>query len=161
MSPKSLLRHPQAVSSLKDFEEGCFQELIDDTNDDFKKSAKRLVLCSGKIYYELIAAREKLKKDIPIIRVEQFYPFPESRWQDLLKSYKKVAEVVWCQEGPQNNEGWNFMQRWLPSLLNKNQTLIYAGRSAQASPADSFVHVHQKEQQRIVMSALGEETSKS
>ncbi len=157
MSPKSLLRHPLVVSTWEDLEKGQFQEIIDDPAPGIKEKAKRLILCSGKIYYELLDGRSKAKnKDVAIVRAEQLYPFPEKDWAKLLKSYPQATEVIWCQEGPQNMEGWNFMHRWIPALLQKNQTFTYVGRSPQASPADSFLHVHSKEQKRIVQTALGD-----
>lgn len=157
MSPKSLLRHPLCVSSLSEFQDVGFQEVLDDANPALKEKAQRIVLCSGKIYYELLEGRQKAKNpDIPILRVEQFYPFNEELYTKLLASYPKATEIVWCQEGPRNMEGWTFMKEHLAPLLAKHQTLIYVGRAAQASPADSYLHLHLREQKRIVAAALGE-----
>ncbi len=157
MSPKSLLRHPLCVSELKDFQDVGFQEVLDDPNPALKDKAQRIVLCSGKIFYELLEGRQKAKNpDIPVLRVEQFYPFNEELYTKLLASYPKAVEIVWCQEGPRNMEGWTFMKEHLAPLLGKHQTLIYVGRAAQASPADSYLHLHLREQKRIVAAALGE-----
>lgn len=156
MSPKSLLRHPQAVSPLKSFQDS-FQELIDDGDEGLKDKAKRVILCSGKIYYELFSGRQSVRnRNVPLVRVEQFYPFPKEQWINLLSSYRNATEVVWCQEGPQNMEGWAFMMENLTPLLAPHQKLIYVGRAAQASPADSYMHIHLKEQKRIILTALGE-----
>ncbi|MCE9626139.1 MAG: 2-oxoglutarate dehydrogenase E1 component [Deltaproteobacteria bacterium] len=159
MSPKSLLRHPLVISDLKDFQDNVFQEVLDDPDASLKDKAQRMIFCSGKIYYELLEARQKAKNpDIPLLRVEQFYPFSDEQYAKLLASYPKVTEIVWCQEGPRNMEGWTFMKEHLAPLIGKHQTLIYVGRAAQASPADSYLHLHQREQKRIVMTALGDAT---
>ena len=157
MSPKSLLRHPLAVSDIKEFQDGHFQEVIDDSDPSLKDKAERVLLCSGKIYYELLEGRQKAKNpNIPILRVEQFYPFPEELYKKLLSSYPRAKEITWVQEGPRNMEGWSFMKEHLAPLLGKDQTLVYVGRAAQASPADSYMHLHLREQKRIVATALGE-----
>ncbi len=157
MSPKSLLRHPLVVSPLKEFHDGSFREIIDDADESLKEKAKRIVFCSGKIYYDLLEARRSAKtKDVALIRVEQFYPFPKDLWIKLLASYKNATQMIWCQEGPQNMEGWEFVMQNLPPLLGPQQILTYVGRSAQASPADSYMHLHLKEQKRIVLTALGD-----
>lgn len=160
MTPKSLLRHPKAVSPLKDFQDHTFQELLDDKSIPKKNEVRRVVFCSGKLFYELEEGRKKSKdkdavKKIAIVRVEQFYPFPEDQYQKILASYPHATEVVWCQEGPQNMEGYGFMLHHIPPHLKKSQKFIYAGRKPQASPADSYLHLHQQEQKRIVSDALG------
>lgn len=157
MTPKSLLRHASVVSPLEELEKGVFQEVIDDPDPTLKDKAKRLVLCSGKIYYELLEARKTVNnKDVALIRVEQFYPFPREELGGILASYKASADVVWCQEGPQNTEGWGFMLQCLSPLLGSQHTLSYVGRPAQASPADGYTHLYAKEQKRIALTALGE-----
>ncbi len=160
MSPKSLLRHPLVASSWKDFSEGQFQELIDDTDPTLKEKAKRLVICSGKIYYELLEARKSSKNpDVALLRVEQFYPFPKEEWTRILNSYKSVQDIIWCQEGPQNMEGWSFISQHLTPLIvsqKPSAKFFYVGRQMQASPADGVLSVHVKEQKRIVATALGD-----
>jgi 2-oxoglutarate dehydrogenase E1 component len=158
MSPKSLLRHPRCVSSLEDLAQGFFQELIHDPQvaPERRGQIRRVVFCSGKIYYELLEAKEKAaRKDLALVRVEQFYPFPAQRWAETLASYPKAAEIVWCQEGPQNMEGWNFILQHVYPLLAERQSLRYVGRAPQASPADSFLQTHLREQKRIVGEAIG------
>jgi 2-oxoglutarate dehydrogenase E1 component len=160
MTPKSLLRHPKAVSPLKDFQDQTFHELLDDDSVPNKNEVGRIIFCSGKLFYELEEGKKKSKdkeaiKKIAIVRVEQFYPFPEDQYRKILASYPHATEVVWCQEGPQNMEGYGFMLHFMPPHLNKSQKFIYAGRMPQASPADSYLHLHQQEQKRIVSDALG------
>lgn len=157
-TPKSLLRHPMAVSPLDEFTKGCFQEIIDDDNHDLKKTAKRVILCSGKIYYDLIQMREKTRQNVAIIRVEQFYPFAEEKLLTYLKSYVSLKEVVWCQEEPENMGGWWFMQMHLGPKMDKKIPFTYVGRPEQASPAHGFMHVHHEEQEKIIMQALGNQT---
>lgn len=159
MSPKSLLRHPAVVSPFEEFEKGYFKEVLDDGDETLRPKAKRIVLCSGKIYYELLEARQAAKKDVAVIRLEQLYPFPKNALNSILQSYKQATEIVWCQEGPQNMEGWFFMAPNLQPLLKPEQTLTYVGRAAQASPADGYMHLHIKEQKKIVQTALGEAKS--
>ena len=154
MSPKSLLRHPHAVSSLKDLSEGHFHEVIDDVKAKELKKAKRVILCSGKIYYELLKEREENNVHVPILRVEQFYPFPEDRYKQLLQQYPKANEIVWCQEEPQNMGGFWFMHHHLSPLLDGPRKLKYVGRPAQASPSGGYLHVHIAEQLQIVARAL-------
>lgn len=156
MTPKSLLRHPQAVSPITDFTDKVFSEVLDDDNAELKDKATRVVLCSGKIYYELLKGREKSgKTDTAIVRVEQFYPFPHHQLLPLIKSYKKLADLVWCQEEPENMGGWWFICQHLKGRLDKKLTLRYSGRPAQASPAHGYAHIHQTEQEGIVAGALG------
>lgn len=157
MSPKSLLRHPQAVSSLQEFQHGGFQELIDDPEPSLKDKAERLIFSSGKIYYELLKGRQDHgKKNVALIRLEQFYPFPKVQALRLVHSYKKVKDIVWCQEEPQNMGGWNFVAQMLALLLGKEREIRYVGRLPQASPAHGYTHLHQSEQEQIVRKALGE-----
>ncbi len=156
MSPKSLLRHPLAVSSLQDFSEDHFHEILDDQAVSSPEKIKRLVFCSGKIYYDLLQGkRDNSLEDVALVRVEQIYPFPTKRYQEILEKYSRASDVVWCQEGPKNMESWGFMLQFLSPLLKANQTLRYAGRAPQASPADSFLSIHQQEQKRVVQEALG------
>ncbi|MGH7828762.1 MAG: 2-oxoglutarate dehydrogenase E1 component, partial [Candidatus Binatia bacterium] len=158
MTPKSLLRHPHAVSPLRDFTQGHFEEILDDPEigDKGKDNVQRLVLCSGKIDYDLRKGREESKSsNVAVVRVEQFYPFPQKEIAKILKSYQNAKDIIWCQEGPQNMEGWSFMLQFLSPLLDKDQKLHYAGRGPQASPANSYPHLHLKEQKHIVKEALG------
>ena len=149
MSPKSLLRHPRAISDLADFTSGRFQEVIAD--EEVKPaSARKVVLCSGKVYYDLIEKREKDKiKDVAVIRLEQLHPFPKNQINDLLAKYTKAEDFVWLQEEPENMGYWNYIQRIYPERSFK---LI--SRKASASPATGFAKVHAEEQELIIEKAF-------
>ncbi|MEP7339130.1 MAG: multifunctional oxoglutarate decarboxylase/oxoglutarate dehydrogenase thiamine pyrophosphate-binding subunit/dihydrolipoyllysine-residue succinyltransferase subunit [Acidobacteriota bacterium] len=154
MTPKSLLRLPAAVSSLDQFTSGGFLPVIGDAISP--ANVERVLLCSGKVYYDLTAELEKNKTDrIAILRLEQFYPFPLTLLQRWLGSYTKAQELFWVQEEPQNMGGWNFMRPRLEALLTDNQELRYVGRAASASPATGSYTIHQLEQQALVKEALG------
>jgi 2-oxoglutarate dehydrogenase E1 component len=148
MSPKSLLRHPKCVSSINDFTKGTFQELIDDVNVDPKK-VKRVNLCSGKIYYDLLQKQETdQREDVAIVRIEQLYPLPESQIQKLFKKYPK-AEYCWVQEEPKNMGAWMHILRYDWARNFKEIT-----RRSSASPATGYAAVHAREQKAIVDEAF-------
>ncbi|WP_439483576.1 2-oxoglutarate dehydrogenase E1 component [Cyclobacterium plantarum] len=150
MSPKSLLRHPKVVSPLEEFTKGCFREVIVDEQMDPKK-VKRVVLCSGKIYYELAEMREKEKvEDVAIIRVEQLHPLPKNQILKAIKAYGKNVETLWVQEEPENMGYWAFMVRNLFKDLNMD----VIARKASASPATGYHKVHLTEQKQILEKAL-------
>jgi len=155
MSPKSMLRNPLATSSLNDLVTGEFQLAIPADSDLDAKKVDNVILCSGKIYYDLhekfIASK---KKNIAIIRVEQLYPFPVDCIKGLLASYPNAKDIVWCQEEPQNMGAWMTMQPCIMNLLTKGQTLRYAGRPSSASPAAGYHSVHEKEQEALIADAL-------
>ena len=116
-----------------------------------------MVLCSGKIYYDLLETRKKHKNsETAIIRVEQFYPFAKDQLGEILSSYKGLKELIWCQEGPQNTEGWSFMMQMMETVPGLALPLKYVGRAAQASPTDGYLHLHIREQKKIIHTALGE-----
>src|SRR5258706_2402355 len=145
-SPKSLLRHPAVVSPLKDFTKGSFQEVIDDANVD-AKAIKRVVLSTGKIYYDLLEGQQKKKtKDVAIVRMEQLHPFPEKQLAAVLKKYKG-SKLTWVQEEPANMGYWTF-------ILRNMQGLDVISRKASASPATGYSKVHKAEQEKIVNTAL-------
>ncbi|WP_194975753.1 2-oxoglutarate dehydrogenase E1 component [Aquiflexum lacus] len=149
MSPKSLLRHPKVVSPVEEFTNGRFREIIGDTNVK-AKDVKRVVLCSGKIYYDLEEAREKEKvTDVAIIRIEQLHPLPKKQILEELKAYKN-AEIVWVQEEPENMGYWNFILR----LLYKDLPMELIARKTSASPATGYHKVHVQEQAAIIEKAL-------
>lgn len=156
MSPKSLLRHPQAVCNVGELAAGSFQPFIPDTDMDNKKSIERIIICSGKVYYDLIKEKEEQNKDhVAITRLEQFYPFPDQDIEKYLKEFKSVKQIVWCQEEPKNMGAWTFVNPRLQKLLQKNQTLGYAGRLASASPAAGQKKIHEAEQAKLIAEALG------
>ncbi|MGH9845554.1 MAG: 2-oxoglutarate dehydrogenase E1 component, partial [Blastocatellia bacterium] len=161
MTPKSLLRLPQAVSSLDQLASGGFYPVIGDTVNP--ADVQRVLICSGKVYYDLMAAQYADREGgaaasngrIAILRLEQFYPFPQSLLQQWLAAYGNAGEIFWVQEEPQNMGGWNFMRPRLEALLRDGQTLRYVGRTASASPATGSYTIHQLEQQAFVKEALG------
>jgi 2-oxoglutarate dehydrogenase E1 component len=139
MSPKSLLRHPGAVSSLADFTQGSFQEIIDDPLPS--KKAERIILCSGKVYYDLLDYREKNKvANTALIRVEQLYPLHRDRLAEIADAYGRDARLVWCQEEPQNMGAWSFIAPQLEELFGRKA--VYAGRDAASSPAVGLLALH-------------------
>lgn len=144
MTPKSLLRHPACISALTDFTEGTFQEIIDD-NYTKVKDVKRVLMCTGKIYYELLAHQQENKiKNVAIVRLEQLYPMPETQLDELYKKYKG-AEFCWVQEEPKNMGAWLYLLRW-----DNNLHLKRISRESSASPATGFSKVHAKEQAAII-----------
>ena len=153
MTPKQLLRRKQAVSSLNDFVTGRFQEVIDDSVAPDR--VKRVVLCSGKVYYDLVNQREKSNKtrEIAILRLEQFYPWPADALKAALGRYRSAREWVWCQEESQNMGGWTFTAPRLRELTG--QDFQYVGRDASASPATGSHTVHDREQEELVEAAIG------
>lgn len=155
MSPKSLLRHPLAVSELDELANGSFQLAIGEVDAIAAENVKRVILCSGKVYYDLLEQRRKNEQtDVAIIRIEQLYPFPHQTLLDLLKPYAHVSDFVWCQEEPQNQGAWYCSRHNFVEVIPAHATLHYAGRPASASPAVGYLSVHQKQQQDLVNDAL-------
>ncbi len=155
MTPKSLLRHPKVLSTPDDFTRGRFQECIDDVHGLSPDAVRRVVLCSGKVYYDLLAEHEKRSiKDIAILRVEQFYPFATHEAQRLLQKYSAAKEICWVQEEPKNMGGWSFLMPLLTDILRQDQTLQYIGRDASASTATGSLKVHTEVQEQIVADGL-------
>jgi 2-oxoglutarate dehydrogenase E1 component len=160
MTPKSLLRLPAAGSSLDELTAGGFRPLINDTELTDTGPVERIVLCSGKVFYDLNEARKKARGTSPndsrvaIVRCEQFYPFPLKGLSEILAGYPTAKELVWCQEEPKNMGGWTFMESRLENLLTRCERPRYVGREASASPATGSYTVHTQEQQRLVNEAL-------
>jgi len=159
MTPKSLLRHAKATSKLGELTSGGFREIIGDTNMMEADEIRRVVLTSGKIYYELMDQREKLgATNVAIIRIEQYYPFPQAELQDVLMRYPVTAEVCWVQEEPQNMGAWRFLRDRIQPLLDPaRRSLRYIGRAESASPAPGSLKRHQSEQAEILAEAFGTE----
>jgi 2-oxoglutarate dehydrogenase E1 component len=155
MSPKSLLRNPLASSSLNELAEGGFQLMIPEIDDIDAKKVDRVIITSGKIYYELLQHRRDQKLDnVAIVRLEQLYPFPEDVCRKMLATYANAKDIIWCQEEPQNQGAWVTMAPFISSVLGKGQKLRYVGRKSSASPAVGYHSVHEKEQEEIVTQAL-------
>jgi len=152
MSPKSLLRHKQVVSPLEDLVVGRFQEFLEDPLTP--ENPRRLVLCSGKVYYDLIAGRaERGIDDVAIVRVEQFYPFHTELFERVVAPYRGAADVVWAQEETRNRGGWAFMMPRLMELF-PDRPLKYVGRQPSASPATGSSSIHRNQQAELVREAL-------
>jgi 2-oxoglutarate dehydrogenase E1 component len=155
MSPKSLLRHPLAVSTLDELANGTFLPAIGEVDELDPKGVKRVVMCSGKVYYDLLEQRRKNdQKDVAIVRIEQLYPFPHKAVQEALKPFAHVHDFVWCQEEPLNQGAWYCSQHHFREVIPFGSALRYAGRPASASPAVGYMSVHQKQQQDLVNDAL-------
>ena len=155
MSPKSLLRHPLAVSSLEEMSTGIFHNVIGEVDELDSKAVERVVFCSGKVYYELLEQRRKNEfNNVAIVRIEQLYPFPEQELQVVLKEYQHVKQFVWCQEEPQNQGAWYCSQHNFRAAIPEGTYLTYAGRKASAAPAAGYMSLHVKEQQALVTQAL-------
>jgi 2-oxoglutarate dehydrogenase E1 component len=155
MTPKSLLRHRLAVSTKAELINGHFEEMIPEIDPIDAKKVTRVVICGGKVYYDLLQKRRELKLDnVAIIRIEQLYPFPEKALSACLASYKHAKEVVWCQEEPKNQGAWYCSQHHIVASLAPGQTLSYAGRDACASPATGYHSIHVEQQTALVAQAL-------
>ena len=159
MTPKGLLRAPHAMSPIGDFTSGRFEWIIDDplsTSADARAGVTRLVLCSGKVYYDIAGYGERAgKSDTAVVRTELLYPFPRKQMTDLLASYPNVREVVWAQEEPLNHGPYQYMLQRVKPLLADGVTWSYAGRPKRSSPSEGYTSVHLVEQERIVREALG------
>ena len=158
MTPKSLLRNKDATSPLSEFVRGSFQTVIADSREEVNKKAdkvKRVIVCSGKVYYDLVKKREEKElDDVAIIRVEQLYPFPHKAFAAELKKYPNATDIVWCQDEPQNQGAWFFVQHYIHENMLDGQKLGYSGRAASASPAVGYSHLHQDQQKALVEGAF-------
>jgi 2-oxoglutarate dehydrogenase E1 component len=144
-TPKSLLRHPKCVSVIEDFTKGGFKEVIDDSSAD-AKSIKKIVFCSGKLYYDLLEKKETDKRnDVALIRLEQLYPFPKNQIDAILKKYSSAKEIIWTQEEPENMGAYSYLLRIWKGVNFKN-----ISRHDSASPATGSHKMHDKEQKQLV-----------
>ena len=156
MTPKSLLRNKDATSPLFEFTKGTFQTVIPENKELKGDKIKRVITCSGKVYYDLVKKREeKGLDDVVILRVEQLYPFPHKAFAAELKRYPNATDVVWCQDEPQNQGAWFFVQHYIHENMLEGQKLGYSGRAASASPAVGYSHLHQEQQKALVEGAFG------
>jgi 2-oxoglutarate dehydrogenase E1 component len=155
MTPKSLLRHKMSVSPLTELSSGCFELIIPEIEAIATKKTRRVVFCSGKVYFDLLEARESHGIiDIAIIRIEQLYPFPIEQYAEILEQYAHVEEIIWCQEEPLNQGAWYQIKHRLQEPLQKHQQLYYAGRPGAAAPASGIFKIHLQQQQALVEAAL-------
>ena len=160
MQPKSLLRMPEAASRLEDLSRGTFRSVIDDAASDAHRDAvRRLVFCTGKVYYDLVAARAAREKGgtsngVAIARVEELYPWPHDGIAAIVDRYPNVEEVAWVQEEPKNMGAWSFVSPRLRASTGNQLTVRYLGRPERASPAEGYHQAHMDEQARIVGEVL-------
>jgi 2-oxoglutarate dehydrogenase E1 component len=156
MTPKSLLRAKDATSPLVDFTKGEFRTVIGEQDAAIPgDKVKRVIVCSGKVYYDLVRKRdEKKSSDVAILRVEQLYPFPHKAFAAELKKYPNASDIVWCQDEPQNQGAWFFVQHYVHENMQEGQKLGYAGRPASASPACGYAHLHQEQQKALLDQAF-------
>jgi 2-oxoglutarate dehydrogenase E1 component len=155
MTPKSLLRKKEAASPIADLANGAFQTVIPDASAE-EKAVKRIIACCGKVYYDLAAKKIEAKRDdVAIIRVEQLYPFPHKQFEAQMKRYPHAAEVVWCQEEPQNQGAWYQSAHYFRENMREDQKLYYAGRPASAAPAGGYMARHNERQRTLVEQAFG------
>ena len=154
-TPKSLLRAKDAASPLVEFTKGSFQTIIGDSAELNGEKVKRVIACTGKVYYDLVKKRlEKELTDVAIVRVEQLYPFPHKAFAAELKKYPNATDIVWCQDEPQNQGAWFFVQHYIHENMAAAQRLGYSGRAASASPAVGYSHLHQEQQKALVEGAF-------
>ena len=155
-TPKSLLRNKDATSPISEFTKGGFQTVIGETREIKAEKVKRVIVCSGKVYFDLVKKREdKGADDVAIVRIEQLYPFPHKAFGAELKKYPNATDIVWCQDEPQNQGAWFFIQHNLHENMSEGQRLGYAGRAASASPAVGYSHLHQDQQKALIEAAFG------
>jgi 2-oxoglutarate dehydrogenase E1 component len=155
MTPKSLLRAKDAASPLSEFTKGGFQTVIGESKALKADKVKRVIACSGKVYYDLVKKREeKGADDVAILRVEQLYPFPHKVFAAELKRFPNATEIMWCQDEPQNQGAWFFIQHNIHENMLEGQRLGYSGRAASASPAVGYSHLHQEQQKALVEGAF-------
>ena len=152
------MRHKLAVSTLDELCDGEFHTVLDEVDDIDRSGVDRLVICAGKVYYDLLQKRREMEaNNVAIIRLEQLYPFPEDVFARVVGSYKNLTEVIWCQEEPMNQGAWYSMQHRLRRVIlsqNENLYLAYAGRDAYAAPAVGYGSVHNEQQAQLVHDAL-------
>ena len=162
LTPKSLLRHKMSVSPITSLSSGEFEPIIAETGDIAVENTRRVVFCSGKVYFDLLETRKVHGiQDVALIRLEQIYPFPIKEYAAQLKQYSHVKDMIWCQEEPQNQGAWYQIRHRLQEAMGDEQQLYYAGRASAAAPASGIFKVHLQQQQALVEAALGIETKAS
>ena len=155
MTPKSLLRHKLSVSSMEELADGKFCNILPEVDDLDVSAVTRVILCSGKVYFDLLQERRNRKQeDVALVRVEQLYPFPREEVTQAIRNYSSASEVSWCQEEPLNQGAWYQVKHHLAACVPEGLKLVYAGREAAASPACGYYSMHQEQQTRLVDEAL-------
>jgi 2-oxoglutarate dehydrogenase E1 component len=158
MTPKSLLRHPKAISEIGDLAKGGFQTVIGEVNKAVvAEKVKRIVVCSGRVYYDLLKERDEAlqREDVVILRMEQLYPFPHKSFSAELAKYPNATELVWTQDEPQNQGAWFFVQHHIMESMSDGQKLGYAGRAASASPAAGYASKHTEQLKELLAQSFG------
>jgi 2-oxoglutarate dehydrogenase E1 component len=157
MTPKSLLRHKLAVSPLSDLSEGHFHPLIPEVEPELiqPENVKRVVLCSGKVYYDLLEKRrEKGQNDVALIRIEQLYPFPYEEVKAVFAQYNHATSILWCQEEPRNQGAWYITRHRIVRCMNNGKALLLSSRPAMAAPAAGYPALNKQQQELLVQQAL-------
>jgi 2-oxoglutarate dehydrogenase E1 component len=155
MTPKSLLRHRLSTSPLSALGEGYFHKVVPELEEHDPAAIKRIVFCSGKVYYDLVAhRREQAIDNVALIRIEQLYPFPAEQYAGVVYHYPNAHEIVWCQEEPQNQGAWYQIRHRLQEPLGPDHELFYSGRAGAAAPAAGYYKLHVEQQQGLVRAAL-------
>ncbi len=155
MTPKSLLRHKLATSSLEDLTQGSFESVLQEVDELPAHMVKRIIMCSGKVYYDLLEQRRAAgKTDVAIIRIEELYPFPSRQLNKVLNQYRNVDTLIWCQEEPKNQGAWDYFEPRFAAKLDHHLTVQYVGRDPSAAPAVGSAIVHAKQQKALVAKAL-------
>jgi len=155
MTPKSLLRHKLSVSSLEDLTHGSFRNVLDEVDDIEVSKVRRVVFCSGKVYFDLLEARRNFGvHDVAVVRIEQLYPFPIEEYAAIIAKYTNARDIVWCQEEPQNQGAWYQIRHRLQEPLSSKDQLLYSGRAPAAAPATGIAKMHAEQQSQLVEAAL-------
>jgi len=156
MTPKSLLRNKLASSPVEKFEQGCFRKLIPSNTHTEDVGVQRIVMCSGKVYYDLVSEIEKAGlTNVAVIRIEQLYPFPETELAKEIARYTGIVDYIWCQEEPKNQGAWYSTQHHIKAVIGHGNVLEYAGRPLMAAPAVGLMSLHKKQLEQLIADALG------
>ncbi|VAW61066.1 2-oxoglutarate dehydrogenase E1 component [hydrothermal vent metagenome] len=155
MTPKSLLRHKLAINTLDDICQGAFESVVDEVDDLDADTVERIVMCSGKVYYDLLMQRREAKlEQVAIVRIEELYPFPDIRLNEVLKKYPHAQRLIWCQEEPKNQGAWDYFEPRFAAKLNHRSTVEYVGRAPSAAPAVGSAKIHAQQQKKLTGEAL-------
>ncbi|QIV96740.1 2-oxoglutarate dehydrogenase E1 component [Allofrancisella inopinata] len=153
MTPKSLLRNPMAVSNLEELSAGCFESVIDDKKAKAGE-VKKLILCNGKVYYDLMLKKQDVYADTAVVRIEELYPVPNEKLEEIFKKYKNAKKIIWLQEEPQNKGAWYHVRHFIEKILGDDQKLLCVARERSSTPAVGYHAMYVKQQEEIVNKAL-------
>ncbi|MFP5411977.1 MAG: 2-oxoglutarate dehydrogenase E1 component, partial [Gammaproteobacteria bacterium] len=163
LTPKSLLRNKEAVSSLDDLAKGEFRTVLGEPDQAIDpKKVRRVIISTGRVHYDLLVGRrERERDDVALLRIEQLYPFPHKALEAELRKYPNATQVVWCQDEPQNQGAWFYLQHHIGEALKDGQKLAYAGRAPSASPAVGYYDKHYAQQKELIATAFGDSKSRA